>query len=123
MCSLGAHKLFYTHQLVGCDAHLGPFFGLGIPVVPDNMHLSSVMALIHRTQIFFYFRFFVDARPGPVRKTVLYIPLEALEHSPEVAAREKELVKRLEGKDQEGAMQGKYTVHVKRISFHKMVWH
>lgn len=26
VCSLGAHKLFYTHQLLGCDAHLSPFW-------------------------------------------------------------------------------------------------
>lgn len=47
-------------------------------------------------------------------KTVLYIPLEALQHSPEVAARDKELVKRLESKDQDGACRG---------SFYMMVCH
>lgn len=76
------------------------FFGLGIPVVSDKMHLSSVMALIHRI---FFLLLFIDARFRLVRKTVLYIPLEALQHSSEVAARDKELVKRLEGKDQERA--------------------
>lgn len=50
-------------------------------------------------------------------KTVLYIPLEALQHSPEVAARDKELVKRLEGKDQDGGMQGKFTVKKKKKAF------
>lgn len=49
---------------------------------------------------------FIDARFRLGRKTLLYIPLEALQHSPEVAARDKELVKRLEGKDQKRACQG-----------------
>lgn len=55
--SLRAHKLFYAHQLVGCDAHLSPFFGLGIPVVSDEMHLSSFMALIHIIPFFSFFFF------------------------------------------------------------------
>ncbi|XP_049338447.1 dynein axonemal heavy chain 2 [Astyanax mexicanus] len=37
-----------------------------------------------------------DTRYKLVGKTVLYIPVEALQHSPEVAARDKELVKRME---------------------------
>lgn len=66
---------------------------------------------------------FIDARFRLVRKTVLYIPLEALQHSPEVAAKNKELVKRLEGKNQKPDMQRKCTAHVKRISFLKIVFH
>lgn len=37
---------------------------------------------------------------------MLYIPLESLQHSPEVAVRDNELVKRLEGKNQKGASMG-----------------
>ncbi|XP_060775597.1 dynein axonemal heavy chain 2 [Neoarius graeffei] len=52
---------------------------------------NSYLVHMHR-----FITYLTDARFSLVRKTVLYIPLEALQYSPEVAAKDKELVKRLE---------------------------
>ncbi|MCI4377271.1 hypothetical protein PGIGA_G00201730 [Pangasianodon gigas] len=87
---------FGTVRGGGIESLLRLMNGIHAPLVthstdwPESIK-NNYLAHMHR-----FVTYLTDARFRLVRKTVLYIPLEALQHSPEVAARDKELVKRLE---------------------------
>ncbi|MCJ8731422.1 hypothetical protein PDJAM_G00199410 [Pangasius djambal] len=87
---------FGTVRGGGIESVLRLMNGIHAPLVthstdwPESIK-NNYFAHMHR-----FITYLTDARFRLVRKTVLYIPLEALQHSPEVAARDKELVKRLE---------------------------
>ncbi|KAK3546101.1 hypothetical protein QTP70_022875 [Hemibagrus guttatus] len=87
---------FGTVRGGGLESLLRLMNGIHAPLVthstdwPESIK-NNYIAHMHR-----FITYLTDARFSLVRKTVLYIPLEALQHSPEVAARDKEMVKRLE---------------------------
>ncbi|KAI5104428.1 dynein heavy chain 2, axonemal isoform X1 [Silurus meridionalis] len=87
---------FGTTRGGGIESLLRLMNGIHAPLVtqstdwPENVK-NNYIAHMHR-----FVTNLTDARFRPMRKTVLYIPVEALQHSPEEAARDKELVKRLE---------------------------
>ncbi|XP_053341025.1 dynein axonemal heavy chain 2 [Clarias gariepinus] len=87
---------FGTVRGGGLQSLLRLMNGIHAPLVthttdwPESIK-NNYLAHMHR-----FITFLTDARFRHVRKTMLYIPLESLQHSPEVAVRDNELVKRLE---------------------------
>ncbi|KAK2860339.1 hypothetical protein Q7C36_004505 [Tachysurus vachellii] len=91
-----SHVQFGTVRGSGIESLLRLMNGIHAPLVTHSTDWPESIKINYIAHMHRFITYLTDARFRLVRKTVLYIPLEALQHSPEVAAKNKELVKRLE---------------------------
>ncbi|TSK77047.1 Dynein heavy chain 2, axonemal [Bagarius yarrelli] len=88
---------FGTVRGGGIESLLRLMNGIQAPLVSRSTDWPESIKNYYISHTHRFITYLTDARFRLMRKTVLYVPMEALQHKTEVTAKDKEMVKRLEG--------------------------